>query len=41
MPRAEADGVKGGPVPWAGDEGLTRGLKGALYPPIVFSMAED
>ena len=28
-------------MPWAGGEGLTRGLNDALCPPLVFSMAED
>ena len=34
-------GAEDGRVPWAGGKGLTRGLKDALCPPLVFSMAED
>ena len=38
---AGAGGGGGGCVPWAVGEGLTRGLKDALCPPLVFSMAKD
>ena len=38
---AGVGGAGGGRVPWAGGEGLTRGLKDVLCPPMVFSMAED
>ena len=40
-PGAGAGDVGGGCVPWAGGEGLTRGLKDALCPPLVIAMAED
>ena len=38
---ARASGARGARVPWDGGEGLRRGLKDALCPPLVFSMTED
>ena len=40
-PRAGTDDIESGRVPWAGGEGLTRGLKNELWPPLVFATAED